>query len=490
MNPARGAAAFAAGAASVLGYAPIGAWPLTLAAFSVLLHLWGTAATPRAAALAGFLFGLGQFGFGVSWVYISLTRFGGMPAPIGVIATTGFCVVLALYPAAAGALQARLRVGPALRAMLLAPAAWVLLERGRGWLLTGFPWLNAGDAAIDTPLAGFAPVGGLSLVSLAVLVAAGALACLVAGHARRVAGAVLVGLIACGALLRLPAWTTPEGGPLAVALLQGNVPQEMKFDRQRYAETLETYARLAEGTRARLIVLPETALPGFLERIDPAYLGRLEAAAKRNQGDLLVGVPVRDSATRYTNSVLSLGSAPRQRYDKAHLVPFGEFIPPGFDWVLRLLSIPLSDFTAGATDQAPLALAGQRVAVNICYEHAYGAAIARTLPQASLLVNVSNVAWFGDSLAPAQHMAIARMRALETGRMLLTATNTGITAVINHDGEVVARLPQFVEGRLEAVVQGRRGATPYVRLGDALALAVCALFVLLAFAQARRAQSR
>lgn len=490
MNPARGAAAFAAGAASVLGYAPIG-WPaLTLAAFAVLLHLWGNAASTRAAAISGFLFGLGQFGVGVSWVYVSLTRFGGMPAPVGVLATTGFCAVLALYPAAAGALQAALRVSPAVRTMLLAPAAWVALEWARGWLLTGFPWLNAGDAAIDTPLAAFAPIGGVALVSLAVMIAAGALCCLLTAHARRIAALVLVLLIAGGAALRLPVWTTPEGTPLAVALLQGNVPQEMKFNPQRYAATLETYARLAEGTRARLIVLPETALPGFLDRVDPGYLARLEAIARRNAGDLLIGVPIRDSTTRYTNSVLSLGTASRQRYDKAQLVPFGEFIPPGFDWVLRLLSIPLSDFSAGPTDQSPFSVAGQRVAVNICYEHAYGAAIARALPAASLLVNVSNVAWFGDSLAPGQHMAIARMRALETGRMLLTTTNTGITAVIAHDGAVLARLPQFVEGRLEAVVQGRRGSTPYVRLGDALALALCALFALLALAQARRAQSR
>ena len=253
---------------------------------------------------------------------------------------------------------------------------------------------------------------------------------------------------------------------MTAALLQGNIAQELKFRPERYAATLETYARLAEGTRAKLIVLPETAIPRFYDSLDRHYLARLDSAARRNGGDLLLGVPYRASPGEYYNSVLSLGVSARQAYHKTHLVPFGEFVPPGFGWVLRIVDIPLSDFSRGRIGQPSLSVAGQQVAVNICYDDAFGEEIARRLPQATLLVNVSNVAWFGDSLAPAQHLQIARLRAIETGRMHLAVTNTGITAAIDRDGSILARLPQFAEGRLEISAQGYAGATPYVRYKD------------------------
>jgi len=239
----------------------------------------------------------------------------------------------------------------------------------------------------------------------------------------------------------------------------------MKFRPERAPKILDTYAQLAEGTSARLIVFPETALPAFFDRIHPAYIARLEAAARRNDGDLLLGVPYRQG-DEYYNSVLTLGVSPNQAYHKVHLVPFGEFIPPGWGWILRWLSIPLSDFNRGAPGQPPLAVAGQRVALNICYEDAFGDEIAQRAPEATLLINVSNVAWFGDSLAPAQHLHMARLRAIETGRQYLTATNTGITAAIDRDGRVLKRLPQFTEARLEVTAQGYTGLTPYLRLRD------------------------
>ena len=474
--------AFVAGAAAVLGFSPFDQFLAVLAALAVLVQLLLAARTPRAAFAIGYLFGLGLFAAGVSWVYVSLHRFGAMPAPLAAFATLAFCAFLALFPGTAAWLQARLgaRVSPALRAALAVPAAWVLLEWLRGWILTGFPWLSVGYAAIDDALGGYAPLGGVYAVSLALGCAAGLLWCAIVGHARWPALAALALLLAAGFGLRSAQWTTPAGEPLAVSLLQGNVPQEMKFDPARYARTLETYASLAEASTARLIVLPETAVPRFLDRVDPAYLERLRAAARRNGGDLLLGIPVRvlnDRGESYYNSVVSLGVSPPQVYHKQHLVPFGEFVPPGFGWIVRVLSIPLSDFSRGGEGQRPLAVAGQRVALNICYEDAYGREIARQLPEATMLVNVSNVAWFGDSLAPAQHLQIARMRALESGRWHLTAANTGITAAIAPDGSVRARMPQFLQGRVDAQVRGHTGATPYVRLGDwpALALAVAAL---------------
>jgi apolipoprotein N-acyltransferase len=274
---------------------------------------------------------------------------------------------------------------------------------------------------------------------------------------------LIVGILGLGQALHAVQWTKASGEPISAALLQGNIEQEMKFNPQRYAGIFDSYARLAESTNAKLIVMPETALPRFYHRIDPAELARLEAAARGNGGDLLLGVPYAHGE-QYFNSVLTLGVSPQQSYHKQHLVPFGEFIPPGFGWVLEILHIPMSDFGRGSAAQPPLAVAGQRVAVNICYEDVFGEEIARRAADATLLVNMSNVAWFGDSLAPAQHLQIARLRAIETGRMHLSATNTGITAAIDRDGRVLARLPQFAEARLEVAAQGYEGMTPYLHV--------------------------
>ena len=451
-----------AGAATVLAFAPFGLHPLAFLTFAVLVHLW-MHAPPRRCAWHGFWFGLGVFGVGVSWVYVSLHDFGGMPAPVAGFATAVFCAFLALFPAAAGWLQARVPAPEAVRACLIIPAAWVLFEWMLVWIFTGFPWVAIGYSSAGWPLQGYAPLGGVYALSFIIVSVAGMLWLVVRRRPRFLF--LIVVVLGAGAALRSVSWSSPAGQPVAVALLQGNIEQEMKFRPERAAGIFETYARLAESTRARLIVFPETALPVFYERVPRAYLARLEAAAKRNHGDLLLGVPYR-SGTDYYNSVVTLGVSPPQAYHKVHLVPFGEFVPTGFRWTLDLMSIPLSDFSRGSSAQPPLALAGQRIAVNICYEDAFGEEIARSLPEATLLVNVSNVAWFGDSLAPAQHLQIARMRAIETGRMHLTATNTGITAAIDRDGRVLERLAQFAEGRLEIEAQGYAGATPYVVLRD------------------------
>src|SRR6266540_739948 len=257
-----------------------------------------------------------------------------------------------------------------------------------------------------------------------------------------------------------------QGAPLQVALLQGNIPQDLKFQADRYTATLTTYKRLVEASQGELIVLPETAIPRFLDAVDPGYLKDIARIAAERRADVLIGVPIRDPDGRYFNSVVSVGVSPSQRYDKSHLVPFGEFVPSGFHWIVKMVAIPMSDFSLGRQDPRPLSLAGQRVAPNICWEDAFGEEIIRQLPEATLLVNVSNVAWFSDSLAPAQHLQISRMRALETGRAMLRATNTGMTAIIDPRGAVAARLPQFAESILEGTVQGYVGASPYVKFGN------------------------
>ena len=480
-------AAAAAGAIAVTGFGDLAVFPVPIAALAVLCALWLRAPTPRRAALVGFAFGAGFFLTGVSWVYVSLHDFGMMPAPLAGLATVLFCLYLSLFPAATGALQARFRAGPATRVLLVVPALWALTEWLRGWLFTGFPWLNVGYAQIDGPLAGLLPLVGVYGAGFATLVIAGGLA-LVATRARAalLPGAMAIAVVfAAGFAGSRIAFTQPAGSPVSVALLQGNVPQELKFVPGRFEATLQTYTTLAERTQAKLIVLPETAIPRFLHQVDPAYLDRFAAIAKRNGGDVLVGVPMRREEGYY-NAVLTLGTSAQQGYAKSHLVPFGEFVPPGFGWIVNVLQIPLSDFERGAADAKPLAIAGERVAPNICYEDAFGEEIIRQLPEATLLANVSNVAWFGDSLAPAQHLRISRARSIETGRYMLRATNTGVTAIIDDRGRVTGRLPTFTEGVLEGTAQGRSGATPYVVLGNRGMLGIVVLALLAAVLLDRR----
>ena len=287
-------------------------------------------------------------------------------------------------------------------------------------------------------------------------------------------------LLGSGQLLRQQQWTTPLPATLSVALLQGNIAQDLKWRPEKFKESLRTYYRLAHKTPAQLTVLPETAIPAFLEQVPGEYLDELEKLAKRQQGDLLFGTVFGDGA-RYSNGAASLGQSPSQRYSKAHLVPFGEFIPPGFAWFLAMSNIPMSSFTRGEKDQPPLRIAGQKVAVNICYEDAFGEEIIRALPEATLLVNLSNVAWFGDSLAPAQHLQIARTRALETGRMMLRATNTGMTAIIGADGQIQNVLKPFTQGALTGEVSGYQGSTPYVRWGNSPTIIFSLLLTTLLF---------
>jgi len=487
--------AAALGALTVTGYAPFGLFPLPLLSFAMLFLLWQQAASARDAALLGFAFGLGWFGAGVSWVYISLNVFGAMPAPLAAAVTLLFCAYLALHPAAAGYLSRRFALPPALNWMLLAPAVFTLLEWLRGWLWTGFPWLNPGySQAPLSPLAGYAPVLGLHGVTLLLLASAGALCWMwIARPWRQWRGrwpwlTALLVIWLGGAGLKAVAWTEATGSQVTVSLLQGNIAQDLKWREDHLRDTLLRYLDLARSSDSRLIILPETALPLFLRDVPRDYLDALAAHARQNGGDLLVGVPERLPDGAYYNSVVSFGSSPQQTYRKSHLVPFGEFIPlrPLLGELVSRLAIPLQDFARGAVDQQPLAVAGERVAVNICYEDAFGEEIIRQLPQATLLVNVSNVAWFGRSIAPQQHLQIAQMRALETGRYMLRATNTGMTAVISPRGDVEAAAPEFTRAVLTRSVAGMQGATPFVRWGNSAALLLCLIAVAMAFLLAKQ----
>ena len=325
------------------------------------------------------------------------------------------------------------------------------------------------------------PVLGLHGVTLLLIATAGALSLMrFAALRSRLRSlwpwpAALMLIWITGAALKTVAWTEATGTRVTVSLLQGNIEQDLKWREDHLRSTLETYLRMVRASDARLIILPETALPLFLRDVPAEYLEALAAHGRRNNGDVLLGVPERLPQGDYYNSVVSLGSADSQTYRKQHLVPFGEFIPlrPLLGAIVSQLAIPLQDFARGGIEQKPLAVAGEQVAINICYEDAFGEEIIRQLPQATLLVNVSNVAWFGRSIAPQQHLQIAQMRALETGRYMLRATNTGVTAVIAPDGRVEAAAPEFTRTVLTHDVPGMRGATPFVRWGNLAALALC-----------------
>lgn len=480
---------FVGGALCMLGFAPIGWFLVPLFSFAVLFAIWAQCGTGKAAVAAGFSFGLGLFLGGVSWVYISLHVYGAMPAPLAAIATFLFCAYLALFPAAAGWLVHYSPRSAVFKLVIVGPSAFVVIEWLRSWLFTGFPWLTLGyTQAPESALAGYAPILGVFGVSW-LLAASGGLAALAWMHRRDAKWQVIaaaLGMLAAiwfgGLLLKQIEWSDPHGQPVTVALLQGNVAQDQKWREDVRVSTLERYRQMVLSSDARLIVFPETALPQFFDQVPEVYLLDLMRHVRQRGGDILLGTVERTRAEGkfdYYNSAISIGSSPMQAYRKSHLVPFGEFIPPGFGWVLDILKIPLTDFSRGNPKQAPLEAAGQRIAVNICYEDGFGDEIIRQLPSATLMVNISNDAWFGESFAADQHFQMSQMRALETSRWMLRSTNTGVTGVIDEHGREVARLPQFKTDVLISRVQGRTGLTPYVATGNMPILAVLFFSLLL-----------
>ena len=502
-NLTRGLTAALLGALAVAGFAPLGWFPLPILSLAGLFLL-ARAATPGRAFLLGWSYGLGLFLAGVSWVYVSISTYGGMPAALAALATLLFCAFVALFPGLALAGGARLGAPGWRRLVLALPAAWVLGEWVRGWIFTGFPWLALGySQAPDSPLAGYAPVLGVYGVGLLAALSAGLLAFFLPTPTLPVNGegatfgeawkggrggiraawttGGLVALWLSGLALQHIDWTRPTAAPVSVALLQGNIPQDMKFRPEKLEATLGHYARAVLASDARLIVLPETALPLFRSVVPRDYLSLLADHAKARNGDVVLGLP-EDEGTRYYNSILTLGVSPEGVYRKVHLVPFGEFVPFGFRWAVDMMSIPLGDFGRGEPGQPPLAAGGERLAVNVCYEDAFGEERIAAAKDSTLLVNLSNDAWFGASLAPRQHLQIGAMRSLEAGRWQLRANNTGITAILDHKGRVRAELAPFTTATLSGQAQGRRGSTPYLNLGNVPVI----LFALAALAWARR----
>jgi apolipoprotein N-acyltransferase len=481
--------ASAAGGLTVLAFAPFSVFVVAFLSLPLLYELL-VRSTAREGFLVGWGFGIGLMGFGVYWIRISLNEYGNMAPWLAYLMTFLLVASMALYYGAAGALASGLKTGPSWSGPLLAfPAVWVLTEWLRGWLFSGFPWLTIGYSQIDSPLGGFAPIAGVYGVSLAVALCAGLLWALVRlqGRARYAALSGLVLILLTGAVLGRVEWTEPDGEGFFATVVQGNIPQDLKWDPDLRIPSLRTYLKYTrENWGSDLIVWPETAVPDYLHRVRDPFIRPLAQEAREHGAEMVIGVPIMDLEARaYFNALISIGTA-EDVYRKRHLVPFGEFIPFR-DWLgpfAEVFEVPMSDFSVG-TALRPLLRVGEHLAgVSICYEDAFPDEVRQAMPEASYLINVSNDAWFGDSLAPRQHLEMARMRALENGRWLLRSTNTGISAILDHRGDVVGVVPPFERGAFTAEVQPRRGATPFVHLGNSFAigvaflmLAVCVSFV-------------
>jgi apolipoprotein N-acyltransferase len=482
--------ALPAGLLLAAAFAPAGVAPLAVLCPAFLFLVWEGAA-PRAAAWRGFLFTAGTFLAGTYWLYNSIHLVGQAPLWIALFLMLGLVAIMGSYTAVLGYAVARwgARSGP-LRWLVLLPAGWVVVEWFRGWFLSGFPWLALGYSQLESPLRGFAPLSGVYGTSLAAALTAGAVVTLVLGRraARLAAIGVVLALVIAGSVLAGVQWTAPRGTQISVALVQGAVPQSMKWQAGRRERTLELYAGLtAPHLGTDIVVWPEAALPA-LEQDVRWFLDSLHAAARERGSDVLMGQLRRDPGTgAHHNAMLVLGAS-EQWYYKRRLVPFGEFFPVPAqvrEW-LRLMNLPYSDFVAGPDDQPPLAAAGETLAPTICYEDAYASEQLHLARNSTLLVNVTNDAWFGDSTAPHQHLDISRMRSLETGRPMLRATNDGVTALIAHDGTLLGTLPQFRESVLTGTVEPRVGLTPYVRFGNWPVLAIAFAGLALGFAWPRR----
>lgn len=471
----------ATGAALPLSFAPFGHWWLAPVLLAVLF-LVTDGASGRERSLRGFWFGFGAFSTGTYWLYISIHDVGGVIPPIAVALCGALIILMALYVGAWGLLCGLSTVrNPAWQLLATMPAVWVGVEWVRGWLFSGFPWLSLGYGQIDGPLAAWAPVVGVHGVSLLVALLAGALAIALIGPNRaRIAGlGVLVAVALSTALLSGREWTTPAGEPLNVALVQGGISQDRKWLLEELETTKALFSELTFGLeQADLIIWPEAAIPALAHE-EEDYLRGMRELMKARRQDLILGILTFDFGTgEFRNSLLTVGSATGV-YHKRHLVPFGEYFPvPQFIRdVLRLMNLPYTDITPGLDGQRPLMVRGVALAPSICFEDAFGEELRTYLPEAGLLVNVSNDGWFGDSIAPHQHLQMARYRALETGRSMLRTTNTGITAIIDPQGRIVQEGPQFQAVVVSALVQPRQGATPWVRFGNLPALSACVLLL-------------
>ncbi len=472
-----------AGGLYPLAFAPFDQSYVAILSLAFLFYCWLPLA-PTSAFKSGFLFGIGQFFVGISWIYVSLHEFAGAGVLTAVLMNGVFASLVAFFSGLPGIAAAFSRpASPLLRLTVVFPASWIFFEWIRTWILTGFPWLQIGYSQIDTPLASVVPISGVFGVGLVASVMAGLLCAFVLAQNRQRVGllVVFVGLWAFIGGVKSLNWTQAIGEPLKATLIQGNIAQEFKWAPGAREKTLQIYADMTrENWDSQVIVWPETAVPIYYHQLKDSYFAELEAEAVETKSDVLVGLPVYDFSKRqYYNGIVSIG-AYHGIYRKRHLVPFGEYLPmqPVSGFIADIFEFPMSNFSAGQDDQTLLQAGGYPFAPSICYEDVFGQESLVFLPDARYLVNVTNDAWFADSLAPHQHLQMARMRALETGRYMLRATNNGISAIISATGEIVNVAPQFERVALTGMIQPMSGSTPYIRFGDYPVVLLCGLILI------------
>jgi apolipoprotein N-acyltransferase len=484
--PAQALVAVVAGAAQAASLAwptngePL--WWLQIASMALLAWLvrpragistMASAVSWQRGAVIGGLFATAWLAGTFWWLFISMHTYGGLAAPLAVAAVLGLAAFLASYYAVMLGLFCRLAPTNKALAAIVFGAFWLLAELARGTLWTGFPWGAGGYAHVDGPLAPLARyVGVYGLGAVAAMLAMGAVQVRRADFRRWHLWALLLatgGVLALATAQRFCAVhlcyspAQSPAPPLSLELLQGNIPQDEKFQAGSGVPlALQWYGEALRDAKADLVVAPETAIPLLPQQLLPGYLEGIEQRYAQGSQAALLGIPLGDETQGYTNSVLGMGPATRAapyRYDKHHLVPFGEFIPPFFKWFTAMMDIPLGDFNRGRVGQPSFAWAGQRIAPNICYEDLFGEELgARFIEPAqapTVFVNFSNIGWFGDTVAIDQHLHISRMRALEFERPMVRATNTGATAIIDHRGVVTHRLARHTRGVLRGEVQGR-----------------------------------
>ena len=479
--------ALAAGALTPLSMAPFDYWPLALLSLG-LLYLGLRELTPKQAAWRGWSYGFGLFGAGTSWIYVSINVYGGASPLLAGLLMLLFSAAVALFFALPAWLWSRwLRNTPGVGNALVFGALWVAQEAFRGWFLTGFPWLYAGYSQLNGPLAGLAPLGGVWLIGF---VLAGSAALLVNLPSLRQqtralsSGLLLLALLWGGGLgLSQHSWTQPAGPALSVAMVQGNVAQNMKWDPAQLNAQLALYRDLSiSAKRVDLLVWPETAVPVLKEQAS-GYLDAMHSFANSRNSALITGVPVREldarGDKRFYNAITVVGEG-QGTYLKQKLVPFGEYVPLQelLRGLIAFFDLPMSDFARGPADQPLLQAKGYQIAPYICYEVVYPEFAAGLAAQSHLLLTVSNDAWFGHSIGPLQHLQMAQMRALEAGRWMIRATNTGITTLIDPFGQLTTQLPQFEQGVLYGEVLPMQGLTPYLRWGSWPLTLGCALLLL------------
>lgn len=484
--------ALLAGGLLAFAFAPFHIYPLAILCPAILLMLWRNC-LPKQAFWRGFLFGIGLMGVGASWIFVSIHEFGNTSAPLAIFITSLFVLFLSLYPAIQGYVLNRFFPDDTFPKLCLAfPSSWVLLEWVRGWLLSGFPWLFLGTSQVESPLRGFAPIVGEYGISFIVTLCSGLLIYAFYAWSAAKKWYALVSLIAIifiwssANFFTHIDWTKPQGEPIKVSLVQGNIPQQLKWDPEYLQSTLQSYYQLTQAHwDSEIIVWPEAAVPMLLQDAKN-FLNTLDIAAKQHHTAFITGIPIQDGFSYY-NGIISLGMG-HGIYYKRHLVPFGEYVP--LDSLLRgligLFNIPMSNFSAGPLQQNNLLTDHIIIAPFVCYEIAYPNLVLSLLPQANLLLTVSNDAWFGHSFAPAQHLQIGQMRALETGRYHLFSSNTGLTAIVSPQGKIQASIPPFQTMVLSGTIQKFVGATPYVLIGYIPILVLMGVLFVAAMPLARR----